>query len=641
MLVRIRSKEGTVRVEVNPTDDVVVLGQKIAAILNIADPVSIMISDQPQVAGARRIFDFGGKSLASIGVQHGDLLFVTIDTSSSEELESTPTLPAVAIEDHTSIISPPMAPVMVDAVDEYLEKQSGLIKRGRDPKFCKHTVNGMCDYCMPMEPYDSRYLEQNKIKHMSFHAYLRQLNAAQKGKDAQAAGSAKAVAPLEEPNYKVKVPCKGRHAPWPEGICTNCQPSAVTLQSQPFRLVDYIEFSAASLIDNFIHYWRSTGCQRFGYLYGRYEPYTEVPLGIKAVVEAIYEPPQQTALDGVALAPQYFGSEEEARIDAVALACGLRRVGCIFTDLIDDGTLRGTVVTKRHVDSYFLSSLECCFAAEMQRRHPNTTSTSYSTSGKFGSKFVTCVLSGNEEGHVDVAGYQVSNTCVAMVDAGIVEPSVKPSVMRVKEAVAGVRYVPEVFYKYKNKYGVNVQESAKPTFPVDYLLVNVSHGFPQTAKPLFTASTPFPIENRIGLDTQDFDALRRYLTVPDFANAVSDFHLLCFVMGMGVLGKLEFETLVRVAMSKDPTEVAKLVELGGWKTLQMVMQESVKAAPQSHLGHTSAVSSPPMSRTGSTASSAAGSAGRAAPELISCRHCTLLNPGTNVNCEICSLPLRD
>lgn len=96
---------------------------------------------------------------------------------------------------------------------------------------CKHAANGMCDYCMPMEPYDSRYLEQNKIKHMSFHAYLRQLNAAHKGKELQAAGAVR-IAPLEEPNYKVKVPCKGGHAPWPEGICTKCQPSAVTLQSQ-------------------------------------------------------------------------------------------------------------------------------------------------------------------------------------------------------------------------------------------------------------------------------------------------------------------------------------------------------------------------------------------------------------------------
>lgn len=233
-------------------------------------------------------------------------------------------------------------------------------------------------------------------------------------------------------------------------------------------MVDHIEFSSASLIDDFLNFWRESGCQRFGYLYGRYEPYLDVPLGIKAVVEAIYEPPQEDHMDGIQMDMPW---RDEAVVNEVAEACGLVQVGMVYTDLVDDGSGNGTVVAKRHVDSYFLSSLECAFSAEMQRRHPSASR--HSLTGKYGSKFVTCVISGDVEGNIDVKAYQVSDTMVAMQEAGIVEPSRKPSVVRVKESIPHERYVPEVFYKYKNKYNVVVKESAKPTFPVEYLLVNV------------------------------------------------------------------------------------------------------------------------------------------------------------------------
>lgn len=61
---------------------------------------------------------------------------------------------------------------------------------------------------------------------------------------------------------------------------------------------------------------------------------------------------------------------------------------------------------------------------------------------------------------------------MAMVRDGIVEASVDPALMRVKASTHEC-YVPEVFYKYKNEYGRDVQGIAKPTFPVEYLLVSV------------------------------------------------------------------------------------------------------------------------------------------------------------------------
>lgn len=241
-------------------------------------------------------------------------------------------------------------------------------------------------------------------------------------------------------------------------------------------MVDHLEFASRSIVDRFLEGWRGSGEQRFGWMIGRYEPYDKVPMGVKAVVEAVHEPPQEGDLDGLSLELPW---EDEQRIKELAALCrradadedqGLKIIGMIWTDLTPDKEDRTKTICKRHADSYYLSSLETLFAARIQNENPNPSKSS--PTGFFSSRMVTAVLSGTPEGGIDVSAYMASEQACAMVDADMIEPSVDPGIVRVKEAEEG-RYIPDVFYRFRNEYGLDVKQSAKPSFPVEYLLVTV------------------------------------------------------------------------------------------------------------------------------------------------------------------------
>ncbi|KAH7104531.1 polyubiquitin-tagged protein recognition complex, Npl4 component [Auriculariales sp. MPI-PUGE-AT-0066] len=664
MLIRIRSKDGNFRFELQPTDDVSVLTAKILETASNADPASIQVSNQPR-GGETLLKTLKGRNLQQLGLKHGDLVFVSYKSLDVDVPAAQTPVNGDAVTAPAAVTQPDQPKrvwetVKEDAVDEYWRARDGKIPRGRDARMCRHSANGMCDYCMPLEPYDAQYQTSHGIKHMSYHAYIHKLQPG-------AATATSPLPPLTPLSYTVKSPCpSGNHPPWPAGICTACQPSAITLQPQTYRMVDHVEFADHKMVNEFLQAWRGSGSQRFGWLIGHYEPYEEVPMGVKAVIEAIQEPPQESEVDGLSL---HLPWEDEPRVRALAATCSksLTIVGQIFTDLTPDPEDRSLSLYKRHPQSFFFSGLETIFAGALQQRHPTVSRSS--SSGSYGSRFVTCVISGDKDKSIAVQAYQASEQACAMVEADMIEASVDPGQVRVKEEDQSIgRYVPDVFYRYKNQYGIEVKSSAKPCFPVEYLIVNLTHGFPKAENPMFRTLT-FPIENRISLQMQSpdtlFSSLRQAnaLSVVDsrqgrasehaeqrkiLVRMLSDWHLLVFIDSMGILSPEDVQAITRAATADnldDPQVLDDVVNRDGWRNLMAITAESAPAPSRSTATPAGGAFDDDIPAdilnaiaddNGAGPSSGGGSGGGRARI---CPHCTFVNEHGGSDCEVCGLPL--
>ncbi|RVE44149.1 hypothetical protein evm_011196 [Chilo suppressalis] len=518
MTLRVQSAEGTARVDVLDCDATALLFERVYETLQLSTFGFALHKDRQR---KEEITSSKSRTLRDYGLQHGDMLYlspvngaVLFDqpTTSAEANNKPFGEPAVA---GSSAAAPPastprLGAIEEDEVDLQLYRMPGTIQRSRDEKLCRHNSNGCCVHCSPLEPWDENYLKEHNIKHMSFHSYMRKIT------------SGKFVS-LDELSFKIKPGCK-EHPPWPRGICSKCQPGAVTLTRQPYRHVDNVLVEHPALVERFLAYWRATGHQRIGFLLGSYEIHPDVPLGIRARVAAIYEPPQSSTRDGVEL-------QQDARQQLVlqlAARLQLRPVGWLFTDLLPDPTQPQAVRHLRGVDTHFLSAQECIMAGHYQNLHPNACR--HASSGYFGSKFVTVCVTGDSSQQVHLEGYQVSGQCAAMVRDNVLLPTRDAPDLGYVRPSSDAQYVPDVYYKEKDVYGNEVGASARRV-PVAYLLVDVPCGVAtgaSTTRTRFDPRAAFPPAHRpLALHLQTLRALHEHVC------AAGDFLL------VGILPRLQ------------------------------------------------------------------------------------------------------
>ncbi|XP_072931598.1 nuclear protein localization protein 4 homolog [Epargyreus clarus] len=616
MTLRVQSAEGTARVEALDSDVTARLFERVHEVLCLTSFAFALHKDR---ARKDEVLSSKTRTLRDCGLQHGDMLFLSpINGALLFEQPSTSTQAnnrpfGETAEPGPSTSRPTLTqPVPAtgsgnpeeDEVDLELYRMPGTIQRQRDEKLCRHNSKGCCVHCSPLEPWDEGYLKEHNIKHMSFHAYLRKMTS----------GNGKFIS-LDEISCKIKPGCK-EHPPWPRGICSQCQPAAVTLMRQPYRHVDNVVLEHAAPVDRFLAYWRATGHQRVGMLLGRYERHPDVPLGIRARVAAIYEPPQEGSRDAVALRPD----AREALALELARRLGLRRVGWLFTDLLPLDRAAGTVKCVRGVDTHFLSAQECIMAGHYQNLHPNACR--YASSGYFGSKFVTVCVTGDGNNQIHLEGYQVSGQCQALVRDGVLLPTRDaPDLGYIRDA-SPAQYVPLVYYKERDAYGNEVGVSARRV-PVAYLLVDVPCGVAPDAPPSFSPRAAFPPANRAAhAHVQSLRALHHHLQAADsFLEGASDFHVLLYLATNEAL-PLSVEALAPLLAAVRARDAAAAA---AWRA-------QPAAATLLQLARAAAEPEPPARAPD------LGGGGGAAGGVWTCPLCTFHNAAQLDACEMCAMP---
>jgi nuclear protein localization family protein 4 len=314
-------------------------------------------------------------------------------------------------------------------------------------------------------------------------------------------------------------------------------PTTVDLKRQPYRHIDFITVNATADIKamiDLVSVNESMNVQRGGIMYGRYAPDPNFRHGQRAVVDAIYEPPQ--VCDRATGAVKMLPDPKADTVAAIAGALGLQPVGWVFT--------RKPTVKSKGVD---LMPHESYAVAAQQLKH------SPRPDGRSGSQFVTLSIYKGEDSMYALQGYMVSDQCMAMVRDNVITlptaADVKFTRRELKKDVPGELPVPEIIVKDSVRGAYRAD-----TFDPDFCIVSIEAGAGsgsatsasaygasdaiksaaiEKSKPLFKHPGDFPIENRQAFRIeQDGTALQRlfnaYKTEP-LQHRLSNFHVLLYL----------------------------------------------------------------------------------------------------------------
>lgn len=135
--LRIRHPKGVLKLEIPSGATALWLYEQIAEQLGplYVDVKTFWLSQDPTNPDTSRL---APSAQTPLNFAHGELLYLQLKK-------------AQTVDNMAGLGSPVGGGMKSVSVDEKLQKQSGMIKRSRDERLCRHGPVGMCEHCQPLE----------------------------------------------------------------------------------------------------------------------------------------------------------------------------------------------------------------------------------------------------------------------------------------------------------------------------------------------------------------------------------------------------------------------------------------------------------------------------------------------------------